>query len=148
LTRARVTQLLALLRLHPDILAYVKSLPAGTPTKLVTERRLRVLARAPAERQVERARRAVAGFAGFCDHLSASPASGLSGTGLNAQSVNPFPIAPCYARSLSLRLGRRCSSLLGFEACSASSISKAFLAFASNFGCGLLALAGCILRRF
>jgi hypothetical protein len=69
------------------------------------------------------------------------------GTGVTCTD-NPFPIAPCYARSLSLRLGRRCSSLLGFEACSASSISKAFLAFASNFGCGLLALAGCILRRF
>jgi hypothetical protein len=65
LTRARVTQLMSLLRLHPMILAYVKSLPPGTPTRLVTERGLRALVVQPPNRQVVVANRIVPGFAGF-----------------------------------------------------------------------------------
>lgn len=34
LTRARVTQLMKLLGLNPMVVAYVKSLPPGTPTRL------------------------------------------------------------------------------------------------------------------
>jgi hypothetical protein len=65
LTRARVTQLVNLLRLHPDILAYVRSLPRGTPTKLVTERGLRALVQVPRKRQVSDAKLLVPGFADF-----------------------------------------------------------------------------------
>ena len=65
LTRARVTQLMKLLNLHPVILAYVKSLPPGTPTKMVTERSLRGLVRVPSHRQVVSAKRLVPGFAAF-----------------------------------------------------------------------------------
>jgi hypothetical protein len=57
LTRARVTQLLDLLRLHPDILAQVRALPPGAPPRRVTERKLRRLVRLPAETQLEVARR-------------------------------------------------------------------------------------------
>jgi hypothetical protein len=62
LTRARVTQLLQLLDLHPDILAYAKGLPPGTPTKMVTERGLRPLLKLKPEQQLRKAGRAVAGF--------------------------------------------------------------------------------------
>jgi hypothetical protein len=62
LTRARVTQLLQLLDLHPTILAYGKSLPPGTPTKMVTERGLRPLLGVPMDRQLRVARRQVSGF--------------------------------------------------------------------------------------
>lgn len=41
LTRARVTQLLDLLKLDPAILDYVRNLPAGTHERLVTEKKLR-----------------------------------------------------------------------------------------------------------
>jgi hypothetical protein len=44
LTRPRVTQLLNLLKLAPEILEAVLGLPVGTPELLVTERKLRVLA--------------------------------------------------------------------------------------------------------
>lgn len=43
LNRARVTQLMSLLLLHPDILDDVLNLPAGTPERLVTEMKLRHL---------------------------------------------------------------------------------------------------------
>ena len=65
LTRARVTQLLQLLDLHPTILAYGKSLPPGTPTKLVTERGLRPLVGLPKERQLKVARQRVVGFVDY-----------------------------------------------------------------------------------
>jgi hypothetical protein len=65
LTRARVTQLMALLRLHPMLLAYVKSLPPGTPTRFVTERGLRALVVQPPNRQLVVAKRIVPGFACF-----------------------------------------------------------------------------------
>lgn len=42
-TRARITQLLALLRLHPAIIDHAMRLPPGTPVRLITERSLRPL---------------------------------------------------------------------------------------------------------
>lgn len=62
LTRARVTQLLQLLDLHPDILAYARGLPPGTPTKFVTERGLRPLLKLKPEQQLRQARRLVQGY--------------------------------------------------------------------------------------
>jgi hypothetical protein len=61
LTRARVTQLIDLLRLHPTIRAYLRLLPPGTPTRMVTERGLRAVVRLPGRQQIEAARR----FRGF-----------------------------------------------------------------------------------
>jgi hypothetical protein len=65
LTRARVTQLMDLLRLHPTILAYVRSLPAGSPTRMVTERGLRAVVRLPRGQQVETASRFIRDFERF-----------------------------------------------------------------------------------
>jgi hypothetical protein len=42
-TRARITQLMGLLKLHPAIKAYLRGLPPGTPPRLVTEKKLRPL---------------------------------------------------------------------------------------------------------
>ena len=67
LTRARVTQLMNLLELHPVVLAYVRSLPSGIPMCLVTERKLRRLTRLPQEQQIDEALRELAGFADFVD---------------------------------------------------------------------------------
>lgn len=47
-----VTHVLALLKLHPEIQAWVRALPPGTPERYVTERRLREVARLPQERQL------------------------------------------------------------------------------------------------
>jgi hypothetical protein len=41
----RVTQVLALLNLHPAIQEWIRSLPPGTPPRTVTERALRPIAR-------------------------------------------------------------------------------------------------------
>lgn len=65
LTRARVTQLMKLLKLHPVILAYVKSLPPGTPTKQVTERGLRSLLCLALGKQVPVAEKMLRGFLVF-----------------------------------------------------------------------------------
>ncbi|MBS2011440.1 MAG: hypothetical protein JST00_00900 [Deltaproteobacteria bacterium] len=65
LTRARVTQLMNLLKLHPAILAYVKSLPPGTPSRMVTERRLRFLVGQSPQRQLVDARALVPGFSSW-----------------------------------------------------------------------------------
>jgi hypothetical protein len=65
LTRARVTQLMNLLKLDPLILAYVKSLPPGTPTKEVTERGLRTLVRLAVSKQVPSAKNMLRGFLVF-----------------------------------------------------------------------------------
>jgi hypothetical protein len=43
LTRARVTQVLNLLKLHPNILDFLRALPPGPRARLYTERRLRPL---------------------------------------------------------------------------------------------------------
>ena len=45
LARSRVTQLMSLLKLHPRLLERVRTLEPGTPERLVTERKLRPLAR-------------------------------------------------------------------------------------------------------
>lgn len=63
LTRARITQLLDLLKLDPSILNYVRNLPAGTPERMVTERTLRRLVRLSRESQLRDAEKHVAGFA-------------------------------------------------------------------------------------
>jgi hypothetical protein len=62
LTKPRVTQLMDLLLLHPDILDYVRNLKPGTPDRLVTEKGLRSLVRLPHDAQLARARRQVPGF--------------------------------------------------------------------------------------
>ena len=53
ITRARVTQIMKLLRLPPEIQATILALPAGTPERLVTERKLRELVDLGAEEQRE-----------------------------------------------------------------------------------------------
>jgi hypothetical protein len=63
LTRARVTQLLDLLKLDPSILEYVRCLPAGTPERLVTEKMLRPLVGLGHDAQLLVAERKVPGFA-------------------------------------------------------------------------------------
>jgi hypothetical protein len=49
----RVTTILALLKLHPDIRAAILALPPGTPERLVTERKLRALTGVPAGVQMK-----------------------------------------------------------------------------------------------
>ena len=58
---------MALRRLHAMILAYVKSLPPGTPTRNVTERGLRAVVRLPGRQQVQAAKRIVLGFREFIE---------------------------------------------------------------------------------
>jgi len=53
----RVTNLLALLKLHPAILDAIRALPAGTPERLVAERKLRPLTGLPHSDQLQAARR-------------------------------------------------------------------------------------------
>jgi hypothetical protein len=48
----RVTQILRLLELDPNIRAWIRSLPPGTPARYVAERQLRGIATLPAARQV------------------------------------------------------------------------------------------------
>lgn len=48
----RVGSILALLRLHPEIQAWIKALPPGTPPRKVTERALRPIARMAGEAQL------------------------------------------------------------------------------------------------
>lgn len=67
LTKPRVTQLLDLLRLDPRIREFIRTLPAGTPERLVTERQLRRLVRLPPGEQVRVAERRIAGFAACGD---------------------------------------------------------------------------------
>jgi len=49
----RVTTILALNKLHPDIRAAVLALPPGTPERLLTERKLRALTSAPPKAQLQ-----------------------------------------------------------------------------------------------
>jgi hypothetical protein len=67
-TRARITQLMGLLKLHPAIKAYVRGLPPGTPTRMVTEKQLRPLTRLDQNEQLHRA-------AGFLRGFSTTPPS-------------------------------------------------------------------------
>jgi len=61
----RVTQILALTKLAPEVQDFVRSLPPGTPERRVTERSLRVLTTMPPEEQLLHASRHVPGFSGF-----------------------------------------------------------------------------------
>ena len=74
LTRARVTQLMKLLGLHPLIIAYVKSLQPGTPTRFVTERGLRVVLRVSGKQQLATALQTVPGFRVYVDSNTKSVA--------------------------------------------------------------------------
>lgn len=68
LTKPRVTQLMKLLDLHPQIRAYIKRLPPGTPERFVTERGLRTLVNKPLDKQLELAGGVVPGFEVFVEH--------------------------------------------------------------------------------
>ncbi len=59
LSRARVTQIMHLLRLHPAVLDYVRSLGPETPERMVTERKLRRLGHLPHDEQLVAARLAL-----------------------------------------------------------------------------------------
>ena len=59
----RVTQLLNLLKLHPAILDFVRTLSLTTPARAVTERRLRSLVPLSPEEQLEAAALFFSGFA-------------------------------------------------------------------------------------
>jgi hypothetical protein len=48
----RVSQVLALLGLHPSILDAIRALPPGTPSRRLTERQLRPLTRLPQDQQL------------------------------------------------------------------------------------------------
>ena len=67
LTRPRVTQLMKLLDLHPKIREYIKSLPPGTPERMVTERGLRALMDRPQVEQIRVALVSVKGFKPFTE---------------------------------------------------------------------------------
>jgi hypothetical protein len=71
LSAARVSQLLALLKLAPSLVAFIRSLPAGTPARTITERALRRLTRLQQRDQVSEARRLFPGFARFFANRSA-----------------------------------------------------------------------------
>jgi hypothetical protein len=62
LTRARVTQVLNLLKLHPAILEFLRMLPAGPFAPLYTERRVRPLLGLERGAQLECASKYVRGF--------------------------------------------------------------------------------------
>ena len=59
----RVTQILNLLKLHPAILEFVRTLSLATPARAVTERKLRALVPLLPEEQLEVASRLFPGFA-------------------------------------------------------------------------------------
>lgn len=65
LQRARVTQLMDLLKLHPRIRDFVRNLDSGTPELAVTERKLRLLLSLPPASQLRAARKEVPGFTAF-----------------------------------------------------------------------------------
>jgi hypothetical protein len=65
LQRARVTQLMDLLELHPLIREFVRGLDEKTPERAVTERKLKVFTSLPVGRQVSAARERLPGFAAF-----------------------------------------------------------------------------------
>jgi hypothetical protein len=71
LSAVRVSQVLALLKLAPSLVAFIGSLPAGTPVRTITERALRRLTRLPQRDQVNEARRIFPGFARFLANSSA-----------------------------------------------------------------------------
>lgn len=76
LTRPRVTQLMKLLDLHPMIREYIKSLPPGTPERMVTERGLRRIVEEPLDKQIGLAGEVVRGFKAFVDRSAGPPTRG------------------------------------------------------------------------
>jgi len=58
----RITQVLALLDLHPAIRDAIRALPPGTPERYVAERRLRPLTRLPGREQIREIERLVPGL--------------------------------------------------------------------------------------
>ena len=60
-----ITYWLSLVKLAPAIKEFVRALPAGTPERLVTERRLRLISGLDHDEQVRRAEREIAGFGAF-----------------------------------------------------------------------------------
>ncbi len=62
LTRARVTQVLNLLKLHPSILEFLLGMPPGPYSRLFTERRVRPLLPLAPAAQVKEARGLLRGF--------------------------------------------------------------------------------------
>lgn len=81
MTRARVTQLLNLHKLHPRILAYVRGLGSTVPLCAVTEHRLRPLTGLPPEEQLAAAVEQVPGFAAHMADIRPSGAAGHPGSG-------------------------------------------------------------------
>jgi len=65
LSAMRITQILALLRLAPPILDYIRALPPGTAERSVTERALRSFTHTDRASQLDRATRLFPGFARF-----------------------------------------------------------------------------------
>jgi hypothetical protein len=63
LTRARMTQLMNLLKLHPDIISYIRAMPKAPRDTWVTEARLRTISALPHPKQLAQATRALPGFA-------------------------------------------------------------------------------------
>jgi hypothetical protein len=61
-TRARVTQIMNLLRLHPDILDHLRSLTPGPDASRLTERRVRPLLLLSVQGQLEVAAQVIPGF--------------------------------------------------------------------------------------
>ncbi len=86
-SRARVTQIMDLLRLHPVVLDYVRSLGPETPERLVTERKLRRLTRMRQPEQLEAVRFLFLAVANPCDpdHMESESATRQSGS-LGAES--------------------------------------------------------------
>ena len=64
-SRARVTQIMHLLKLHPRILDYVRNLGQDTPERLVTERKLASLVLLCPTEQLNRAILSIPGFSDF-----------------------------------------------------------------------------------
>ncbi len=62
-SRARVTQVLLLLKLHPAILDFLRGLPPGPHARLYTERRLRPLLHVEPRSQLRRASLVLKDFA-------------------------------------------------------------------------------------
>jgi hypothetical protein len=62
ITRARVTQVLNLLRLHPAVVEFLRAQPAGPHARRFTERRVRPLLALDRERQLDEARLLLNGF--------------------------------------------------------------------------------------
>jgi hypothetical protein len=74
----RITYLLSLLKLAPAIQEFVRSLPPGTPERMVTERSLRQMSAFPHDEQI---RQATVNFPGLRAFLHARGPAGFAPTG-------------------------------------------------------------------